>query len=137
MPVPPRSTAITQGLRVTASAFYLPEESNPEESQYSFGYLIKLSNEGDQPAKLLSRHWIIIDAEGERREVKGMGVRGENPTLAPGEDYQYNSAVPLPTPWGTMEGTYEMERPDGSTFQATISRFYLAVPAPTPASTNA
>jgi ApaG protein len=137
MPLPPRSVSTTQGIRVTASAFYVPEESNPEEGQYKFGYLIHLANEGTQPAKLLSRHWIIIDAEGERREVKGLGVVGEHPSLKPGEEFKYTSTVPLPTNWGTMEGTYEMERPDGTTFQAKISRFYLAIPAPMPASTNA
>lgn len=139
MPLPPRSVSTTEGLRVTASAFYLPEESNPDESQFMFGYLIHLANEGTQTAKLLSRHWIIIDAEGEKREVKGLGVVGEHPTIEPGAEYKYTSAVPLPTPWGTMEGSYEMERPDGTTFQAKIARFYLAMPlaAPASASSNA
>ena len=136
MPLPPRSDTTTQGIRVTASAFYQPEESNPEESQFMFKYHIQLSNEGVLPAKLLSRHWIIIDAEGERREVKGLGVVGEHPTLRPNEDYKYTSSVPLPTTWGTMEGSYEMERPDGTTFQVKIGRFYLAIPVATPASAS-
>ena len=76
-------------------------------------------------AQLLTRHWIIIDAEGNQEEVRGPGVVGQTPTLAPGEGFKYTSYCPLPTPWGTMEGSYRMQRPSGEVFDAKIARFYL------------
>ena len=133
MPTPEMSEAVTEGIRVGAAAFYLPQESDPDEDRYAFGYTIVISNEGDRPAKLINRHWVIIDAEGERNEVRGPGVVGEQPRLEPGQAFKYQSFCPLKTPWGTMEGSYTMQRDDGETFSATIARFYLRLPAREPA----
>ena len=91
---------------------------------------IIITNEGTEPAKLLTRHWIILDANGNRKDVKGPGVVGEFPNLAPGESFQYFSGCPLPTQWGTMEGTYTMERENGDRFTARIGRFFLVPSAP-------
>ncbi len=129
MSTPEMSDEVTQGIRVGASAFYLPQESDPDEGRYAFGYTIVIANEGDRPAKLLTRHWVIIDGEGRREDVRGPGVVGETPRLAPGEAFKYQSLCPLRTPWGTMEGGYSMRRDDGETFEARVGRFYLRVPA--------
>ena len=135
MPTPEMSEATTQGIRVGAVAFYLPQESDPDERRYAFGYRIVIVNDGDQPAQLLRRHWIIIDGDGHREEVRGPGVVGETPRLKPGEAFKYQSFCPLPTPWGTMEGSYTFQRDDGTTFEATVARFYLRTPAREPAAT--
>lgn len=119
---------VTEGIRVTTRAFFLPEESDVDADQYVFGYRITIRNEGDRWAKLLSRHWVIIDANGSRDDVEGEGVVGEQPELAPGESFTYTSYCPLGTPWGTMEGTYHMRREDGERFEVRIARFYLAMP---------
>ena len=126
------SDTTTQGVRIGATAFYLPEESNADESNFVFGYRIVIVNDGDKPATLLSRHWIIIDADGNREEVRGPGVVGQTPRLGAGEGFKYNSFCPLPTPWGTMEGSFRMQRDNGETFEARIGRFYLRVNAPAP-----
>jgi len=120
------SDITTQGIRVGAAAFYLAEESDPAENQFVFGYNIVIANEGEAPAKLLSRHWIIIDASGRREEVQGPGVIGQTPRLEPGQAFKYQSFCPLKTNWGTMEGTYTMQRDDGEEFTVEIGRFYLA-----------
>jgi ApaG protein len=122
------SLAVTNGIRVHAVAHYLAHESLPEEGQYVFAYKITISNEGDQAARLLSRHWIILDADNRREEVKGPGVVGETPRIEPGKDFEYMSGCPLETPWGTMEGSYLFERDDGSQFRANIGRFFLVAP---------
>jgi ApaG protein len=127
MPTPTLSDFTTQGIRVGATAYYLPEESDPDERKYVFGYTIVIANQGDTPAKLLSRHWIIIDALGRREDVEGPGVVGQTPHLKPGEAFKYQSFCPLRTDWGTMEGTYLMQRDSGETFEARIDRFYLRV----------
>lgn len=137
MPTPEMSDTTTEGIRVGATAFYLPEESNPDASQYRFGYRILIVNEGDEPAQLVSRHWIIVDGEGHREDVRGPGVVGQTPLLKPGDGFKYTSYCPLETPWGTMEGTYQMVRPDGRKFEAKIGRFYLHVPSRTPAKVTA
>ncbi len=121
----PDSDTVTEGIRVRAAARFVAEQSDPERSQYLFAYRIVISNEGSKRAKLLSRHWIIIDADNQREEVKGPGVVGETPDLAPGENFEYESACPLTTSWGTMEGSYRMQREDGATFEARIDRFFL------------
>jgi len=87
-------------------------------------------NEGEGRAQLKTRHWIIVDAQGVRRDVEGPGVVGEYPDLAPGESYEYLSSCPLPTPWGTMQGSYLFERPDGAEFSVEIGRFFLVPSAP-------
>jgi ApaG protein len=130
MATPEMSDVVTEGVRVGASAFYLPQESDPDENRYAFGYTIVISNDGDRPARLLSRHWVIIDANGRRDEVQGPGVVGETPRLEPGQAFKYQSFCPIRTRWGTMEGTYTMQRDDGETFEARIGRFYLRVTAP-------
>lgn len=131
MPTPEMSDTTTQGVRVGAAAFYLQDQSDPDERKYLFGYNIVVSNEGDAPVQLLSRHWLIIDGDGRREEVKGPGVVGQTPRLEPGQAFKYQSFCPLKTPWGTMEGTYQMRRDDGTTFDAQIGRFYLQMPAAT------
>ena len=129
MPTPEMSDTTTEGVRVGAAAFFLPEQSEPDEHKFLFGYTIVIANEGAAPAQLVSRHWVIIDAEGRREEVRGPGVVGETPRLEPGQAFKYQSFCPLRTPWGTMEGTYQMRRDDGATFDAQIGRFYLKLPA--------
>ena len=129
MPTPQMSDTTTDGVRVGATAFFLPEQSEPEERKFLFGYTIVIANEGSAPVQLVSRHWLIIDAEGRREEVRGPGVVGETPRLEPGQAFKYQSFCPLRTPWGTMEGTYQMRRDDGTTFDAEIGRFYLKLPA--------
>lgn len=128
MPTPEMSDTTTEGVRVGAAAFYLPNESDPDERRYVFGYNIVIANLGEQPAQLLTRHWVIIDAHGRRDDVRGDGVVGQTPRLEPGQAFKYQSFCPLKTPWGTMEGTYQMRRDDGTTFDAHIGRFYLRAP---------
>jgi ApaG protein len=122
------SEAVTQGIRVVVSSAYVPEQSTPRERRYVFAYTIRISNEGTAPAQLLSRHWIITHGTGHVEEVKGPGVVGAQPKLAPGQSFEYTSGCVLTTPHGTMHGTYEMKREDGSTFQATIAPFSLSMP---------
>ena len=120
------SDTTTAGVRVRVAAQYLPEHSSPERDHYLFQYQVVLENVGDQRARLLSRHWVIRDAHGETREVKGPGVVGEYPDLAPGESFVYTSGCPLPTPWGTMEGTYRMADAEGEEYDVAVGRFFLA-----------
>jgi ApaG protein len=122
------SEAVTQGIRVVVSSAYVPEQSTPREHRYVFAYTIRISNEGTAPAQLVSRHWIITHGTGHVEEVKGPGVVGAQPKLAPGQAFEYTSGCVLTTPHGTMHGTYEMKRDDGSTFQATIAPFSLSMP---------
>lgn len=128
MPTPEMSDTTTDGIRVGATAYYLPEESDPDEQRWVFGYTIVLVNVGDEAAQLLSRHWVIIDAHGRREDVEGPGVVGETPRLAPGQAFKYQSFCPLRTEWGTMEGTYRFRRDDAREFDAAIGRFYLRLP---------
>ena len=126
----PHSDLATEGIRIQAAAQFLPQESDPDRQQYVYIYRIIITNEGDSSAKLLTRHWVIRDADGHRKDVKGPGVVGEFPELAPGESFQYISGCPLSTAWGTMEGTYTMERDNGDRFMAEIGRFFLVPSAP-------
>lgn len=121
----PTSDTVTEGIRIRAAAQYLPQLSDPDTKQYQYKYRITISNEGQASARLRTRHWIILDANNNRWDVEGEGVVGETPDLAPGESFAYESACHLPTEWGTMEGTYEMERSDGTRFDAAIGRFFL------------
>lgn len=118
----------TSGIRVQVKSVYLPAMSSPRESQFLFAYTIKISNVGYETAQLLSRHWIITDADGEVHEVRGAGVVGQQPVLEPGMSYEYTSYCPLKTNVGTMEGSYTMVRPAGERFEARIAPFTLAVP---------
>jgi ApaG protein len=125
MATPEMSDVTTNGIRVGATAYFLPEESDPDQRKYVFGYTIVVKNDGDEPAQLMSRHWVIIDALGRREDVEGPGVVGKTPHLNPGEAFKYQSFCPLRTEWGTMEGTYTMKRDDDTTFEVNVGRFYL------------
>jgi ApaG protein len=122
------STASTQGIKVTVKSVYVPEQSSPRTKRYVFAYTVRIENEGDRPAQLKSRHWVITDGNGRVEEVRGPGVVGQQPHLAPGEHFEYTSGCVLETPRGEMHGTYQMFRPDGGTFEATIAPFALALP---------
>lgn len=121
----PDSDTLTQGIRVTAAARYAAAESQPGSHQYLYEYRIRITNQGLERAKLRSRHWVILDANNQRAEVRGEGVVGKQPSLAPGESFEYRSSCPLRTRWGTMEGEYTFERDDGSRFEVEIGRFFL------------
>ena len=125
MATPELSDMTTEGVRVGATAYFLPEESDPDARRYVFGYTIVIVNTSKVPVQLLTRHWVIIDGAGRREEVRGEGVVGQQPRLEPGQAFKYQSFCPLKTPWGTMEGTYQMRRDDGTTFDAKVGRFYL------------
>lgn len=122
------SSAITKGIRVQVSSEYIPAQSSPLARRYVFAYTVRISNEGSEPAQLKSRHWIITDSEERVEEVRGPGVVGEQPYLEPGEMFEYTSGCVLETPRGTMHGTYQMERPDGTQFEAMIAPFELSLP---------
>ena len=119
---------MTRGIRVEVESFYDPEQSSPQESYYFFAYRVRITNLGSEPAQLVSREWIITDAEGQVERVKGPGVIGQQPTLAPGAAFEYSSFCPLPTNVGAMQGSYQMRTPDGQQFDAVIAPFTLAVP---------
>ncbi len=104
---------------------YLPEQSAPLEEVYGFAYTITVSNVGETPAQLISRHWIILDADGHREDVRGLGVVGHQPMLQPGEAFEYTSGCRLRTPTGSMEGSYRFVREDGEAFDVSIDRFTL------------
>jgi ApaG protein len=122
------STAITDGIRIHVSSVYLPEQSSAAQKRYVFAYTVTVSNEGSRPAQLKSRHWIIADGAGKVEEVRGPGVVGKQPVLAPGERFEYTSGCVLPTPRGEMRGTYQMVRSDGTGFDATVATFHLGLP---------
>jgi len=123
-----KEQAITRGIEVNVESFFLPEQSNLDQGQYVFAYRVQLKNRSDQTVQLISRHWIITDAEGHVNEVKGEGVVGEQPTLKPGEDYEYMSGSHLNSEVGTMEGSYQMESETGEHFDIKIPCFTLAPP---------
>lgn len=126
----PHSDTTTDGIRVEAAAHYQPDASAPDDHRYLFEYRIRITNTGEARARLLTRHWIILDANNVRDEVRGAGVVGQHPDLGPGESHEYTSSCPLRTAWGTMEGSFTFERPDGSRFSATVGRFLLVPNAP-------
>jgi len=122
------STAVTEGIRVEVQSAFRPDRSDPSAGRWLFTYTVRISNEGQLPARLVSRHWIITDANGERDEVQGDGVVGHQPHLTPGESFDYTSFCILKTEHGSMRGSYRMVRDDGSTFDAAIAPFPLVVP---------
>ena len=113
---------------VTVRTQFVPEQSDAQRGPFVFAYFISIRNNGAIAAQLISRHWIITDAEGRSQEVKGLGVVGQQPLLQPGEEYQYQSGTPLATPVGTMRGSYQMVAEDGTQFDAEIPEFTLSVP---------
>ena len=122
------SEALTQGIRVSVECRYAPEYSQPQRNQWFFLYTIQITNEGAEQVQLLSRHWVIRDATGRVEEVRGPGVVGETPVLEPGEAFEYTSGCPLTTPFGSMEGSYEMATAKGERFQAEVAPFTLREP---------
>lgn len=123
------SDARSHGVRVTVTPAYRPEHSATAEGRFVFTYAITITNESDRRVRLLSRRWRIIDADGEERVVEGDGVIGEQPTIEPGTSYSYSSWCPLPTRWGTMEGSYTMiAEPPGESIRVRVARFYLVAP---------
>ncbi|MCC7008560.1 MAG: Co2+/Mg2+ efflux protein ApaG [Acidobacteria bacterium] len=122
------SEAVTRNIRVSVVAEYSPARSRPRDRQWFFLYTIAIANEGAETVQLLSRHWIITNAEGVVEEVRGPGVVGEQPVLEPGESFTYTSGCPLRTPFGTMEGTYQMINGSGEAFDVVIAAFTLSEP---------
>ena len=123
------NTTMTRGIRIIVHPRFVPEQSVPTDNQYLFAYHITIRNEGVIPVQLLARHWVITDGEGRVEEVRGPGVVGYQPTIAPGEEFQYTSGCPLTTPVGTMHGSFQMVAADGDHFDAMIDPFRLAVPS--------
>jgi len=115
-------------LNVTVTPQYLPEQSEPDEQQYVFAYTVRITNNGEHAAQVISRHWIITDGQQRTQEVRGLGVVGQQPLIAPGETFEYTSGCPLPTPVGTMRGSYHCVGDDGIPFETPIGEFVLAVP---------
>jgi ApaG protein len=113
---------------VDAKPQYLPEQSDEQAPRYVFAYTITIRNTGSMAAQLISRHWLITDANNGIQEVRGLGVIGEQPSLAPGESFEYTSGASIPTPIGTMRGSYQMLAADGTRFDANIPQFTLSVP---------
>jgi ApaG protein len=122
------SVAVTQNVRVAVRSKFDPSRSRPQRNQWFFLYTVTITNEGSDTVQLLTRHWIITDGEGKVEEVRGPGVVGEQPVLAPGESFEYTSGCPLTTPLGTMHGTYQMVSESGEEFDAEIAPFTLSEP---------
>ena len=122
------SDTTTRGVRIRVNPRFVPDQSDPAGGQYLFAYHITIRNEGEETVQLVSRHWVITNGEGKVEEVRGPGVVGYQPTLKPGEEFQYTSGCPLETPVGTMHGSYQMVTAAGEGFDARIAPFRLAVP---------
>ncbi len=122
------SEAITRGVRVHVTSEYSPERSQPAQNQWFFLYTVRISNESLETVQLVTRHWIITDGNGHVDEVRGPSVVGERPVLEPGEGFEYTSGCPLPTPFGTMHGTYQMIARTGELFDAEVAPFALSEP---------
>src|SRR5690349_19889369 len=122
------SEAVTRSVRVHVQSEYAPERSQPSQNQWFFLYTITISNEGAETVQLLTRHWIITDGTGHVEEVRGPGVVGKQPVLAPGESFTYTSGCPLTTPFGVMEGTYQMVTASREHFDARTAPFTLSEP---------
>ncbi|MCC7413636.1 MAG: Co2+/Mg2+ efflux protein ApaG [Gammaproteobacteria bacterium] len=121
-------TTTRHAIDIDVETAYLPDQSAPESNRYVFAYTITISNAGTVAAKLMTRHWIITDANGKVQEVRGDGVVGEQPHLAPGEAFRYTSGAVLETPIGSMHGSYQMVADDGAEFDAPIAAFSLHAP---------
>jgi ApaG protein len=119
---------MSEAIRIRVKSQHLAESSNPAQQKYAFAYHISIENCGRDAVQLLNRYWLITDADGKKTEVRGAGVVGKQPVIAPNECYEYSSGAILDTPVGTMQGYYEMQSADGNTFQAPIPVFSLVVP---------
>jgi ApaG protein len=115
-------------MTVTVAPRFLPEQSDPERRKYAFSYTITIRNSGAVTSQLIARHWVITDSEGEIQEVKGLGVVGNQPLLAPGEQFEYTSWAMIPTPVGTMSGEFFCVAEDGARFEAPVAPFSLTMP---------
>jgi len=113
---------------VSVTTRFLPEQSQPEQNRFAFSYTVTIRNEGELPAKLVSRHWVITDGDGHVQEVRGAGVVGQQPLIEPGASHVYSSGTVMATRVGTMQGSYQMVAEDGKRFDAEIAPFRLAVP---------
>jgi ApaG protein len=122
------SEAVTRGIRVHVQSEYADSQSRPSQNQWFFLYTVTISNEGTETVQLLTRHWIITDGTGHVEEVRGPGVVGKQPTLQPGESFEYTSGCPLTTAFGVMEGSYQMVTENGERFEAKIAPFTLSGP---------
>jgi ApaG protein len=121
----PMSDAVTNGIRVEVLSRHSPENSRPNQDEWVFQYTVRITNQGSETVQLISRYWIITDAFDHVEEVRGPGVVGEQPVLAPGESFKYSSWCPLKSPTGMMRGTYRMVRTDGAGFDIDIAPFAL------------
>jgi len=128
----PTGSIVAEGnkyhISISVNTAYLADQSDPSSDRYVFAYTITISNTGTVAAQLISRHWIITDADNVTQEVKGLGVVGEQPLLRPGESFEYTSGTAMATPVGTMRGTYQMVAEDGNKFDAEIPTFTLSMP---------
>ncbi|CAN5418853.1 Co2+/Mg2+ efflux protein ApaG [soil metagenome] len=122
------SEAVTRGVHVYVESEYAPERSEPTRNEWFFLYTVRISNEGAEVVQLLTRHWVITDGTGHVEEVRGPGVVGKQPILKPGESFEYTSGCPLSTPFGVMEGTYQMVTGSGERFDAKVAPFTLSEP---------
>lgn len=120
--------AETRGISVSVTSRFVEEESSPGSGRYFFAYTVEIVNNGTERVQLQARHWRIVDGRGAMQEVRGSGVVGKQPVLGPGESFSYTSGCPLPTPDGTMEGSYTMATADGGSFEAAIPAFSLDAP---------
>ena len=121
-------SAITRAIRVSVEPVFLDEQSSPSDDHYVWAYQVKIENDGEETVQLVNRHWRITDAQGRMQEVQGEGVVGEQPTLKPGQTFEYTSGTPLGTPSGIMMGSYEMETTAGERFDIDIPAFSLDSP---------
>lgn len=121
-------TATTNGISVSVAPQYLADRSDPDDGRFFWAYTVEISNEGGAPVQIVARHWIITDQSGKREDVRGIGIVGEQPVIAPGSSFTYTSGCPLTTPSGTMVGTYQARSGDGATFSVAIPAFSLDIP---------
>ena len=122
------SRAVTRGIDISVQSSYVPEQSEPDQHLWFFAYRVRIHNLGTETVQLMTRHWVISDANGTVEEVRGPGVIGKQPTLEPGQSFEYTSACPLGTAFGTMHGSYQMRLPGGDELDVEIAPFTLAAP---------
>lgn len=121
-------TAVTRSIQISVEPFYLEDQSSPADDHFVWAYHVRIENMGQETVQLRTRHWRITDSDGRIQEVRGPGVVGVEPVLAPGDSFEYTSGTPLRTPSGIMVGSYEMETPDGEMFDVDIPAFSLDSP---------